>query len=358
MAKKVVLEGCNSEWAQKCYLPLLVNKAAEGKIQLRAIDIQPQVKLAAQNVAGLWRDAKSKGNACYLRKSSGNIKPYEIPTDIDYVFIVTADQYHCETAEFWLERLNMRGRIFIEKPLDASIEKARELKGKMGEADIAYGFDHYLAKAHPFLRKQNGCLGKIGKISKIEFNILESSDIANRASTLDKGVIFDLFCHVLAVVSAIVERNFTPSEAILGTVKLRDVKPAKYKNCQISGETFARIEFSISDNIKVIATLGKGVGEGDDKYLTIYGKKGRIKLNFVENQFICDYSSQHQDKGQLESRHVESFLEAILQGEKPLSTPGALSFDTAFAILKLLTEAKSKVEVMAVYDIGTSAEEI
>jgi predicted dehydrogenase len=360
MNNLVVLEGCNGEWAQKCYLPFLVNKAAEGKIQLWAIDIQPQVKLAAQNVAGLWRDAKSKGNACYLRKRSGNTEPYEIPTNIDYVFIVTPDKYHCETAEFWRERLNRRGRILIEKPLDASTEKARELKIKMGETNIAYGFDHYLAKAHPFLRKRNGYLRKIGKISKIEFNILEPSGIpANQVKTLDKGVIFDLFCHVLAVVIAIVNRGFTFSEAIPGTIKLGDVIAAKYKNCPISGETFARMEFSISDNVKVIATLGKGVGKSEDKCLTIYAREGRIRLDFVKDHFICRYSSQHQDKGQLESRHVESFLEAILQGEKPLSAPGVLSFDTAFAILKLLGEAKNEAKVMPRrYDIGTSAEGI
>jgi predicted dehydrogenase len=360
MNNLIVLEGCNGEWSQKCYLPFLVNKAAEGKIQLWAIDIQPQVKLTAQNVAGLWQAAKSKGSACYLRKRSGNIESYEIPTNIDYVFIVTPDQYHCEIAEFWRERLNTRGRIFIEKPLDASIEKAREFKSKIGETSIAYGFDHYLAKAHPFLRKRNGYLRKMGKINKIEFNILEPSGIpANRVKTLDKGVIFDLFCHVLAVVIAIVDRDFTSSEAIPGTVKLRDAIAAKYKKCPISGETFARMEFSISDNAKVIATLGKGIGKSEDKCLTIYAREGRIRLDFVKDHFVCSYSSQHQDKGQLEPRHVESFLEAILQGGKPLSVPGALSFETAFAILKLLGEAKNKAKVMPRrYDIGTSAEGI
>jgi predicted dehydrogenase len=352
--KLVVLEGCNGEWAQECYLPFLAREAAKGNIKLWAVDIEPEIKLSTPAISALWRDAISKGNARYLDKTR-NKESYETTYSVNYVFIVTPDQYHCEIAEFWRERLNVRGKIFIEKPLDASIGKAKEIKSKMGEADIAYGFDHYLAKTYPFLRKRNGYLGKIGKISKIEFNILEPSSIpANRVKTLAKGVIFDLFCHVLAVARATVDRDFT-----LAMFKLKDIKAARYRDCPISGETFARIESSLGDNIEVIATLGKGVGKSEDKCMTIKGSGGTISLNFLEDRFVCDYSDRGQAVEQLESRPVESFLETILQGEKPLSAAGVLSFDTAFAILRLLDEAKSKAKVTPRrYDIGASAEEI
>jgi hypothetical protein len=55
-------------------------------------------------------------------------------------------------------------------------------------------------------------LREIGEIKKIEFHILEPFGIpSNRIKTLDKGMIFDLFCHVLALVGAIADRNLTPS---------------------------------------------------------------------------------------------------------------------------------------------------
>jgi predicted dehydrogenase len=356
---RVVLEGCNGEWAQEHYLPLLVNKAAGGEIRLWAIDIQQQIKFATQNVAGLWQIARSKGNALYLHNIRDNVAPHEIPASIDYVFIVTPDRYHCEIAEFWLERLNNGGKIFIEKPLDVSLKKPREIKSKIGEDNIVYGFDHYLARAYPFLREQNHYLEKIGNISEIEFNILEPSSIpVSHIKTLDKGVIFDLFCHVLAVVGAIAVRNFTPSGAILQTVRKIEVKPAQYRNCPISGETFARIKFSISDNVKVSAMVGKGIAGSSDKRVKIYGEDGRIRLDFEENHFVCDYSSGQKDEGQLESNHVESFVEAVLKERGPLSAPGVLSFDSALAILELLCQAKSKVGKIPRYDIGTSAAEI
>ncbi len=53
---KIVLEGCNGEWAQKHYLPLLVEKAAKGAIELWAVDIKRQIALGDHINPCLWQD--------------------------------------------------------------------------------------------------------------------------------------------------------------------------------------------------------------------------------------------------------------------------------------------------------------
>jgi predicted dehydrogenase len=354
--KQVVLEGCNGEWAQACYLPFLASKAKESIIQLWAIDIESQIKLVSPKVAASWREVKNKGNARYLDKT-GNPEFFKAINKANYVFIVTPDRTHCDVAETYMGRLNADGSIFIEKPLDASLKRARAMKNRMGGAEILYGFDHYLAKVYPLLQKHS--LGKIGEISKIEFNILEAGGIsAETAGTLDKGVIFDLFCHILAVVGVVLSRDASSGEAILKAAIIRDVVSAQYSNCPISGETYARIEFSIGSNTQVIATVGKGIGDSNDKCMIIYGEKGQKKLDFGNNQSDVSHQNQHQDKEPLEPRPVESFLNTILQQKQPLSAPGVFSFDAALIILEKLDEAKKKAGKMLHYNIGTSAKQI
>lgn len=344
MLGKVILEGCNGDWAQKHYLPFLIDKAAKANIILYALDVQPTLKLSTPSIFSLWRTAQNKGSVCYLNKR-GSIKPYEIPDNVDYVFVATPDRTHCEVAEFWLERLSQHGKIFIEKPLDASIYRARVLKRKIGERHIIYGFNHYLARAYPFLQAKDVYLEKIGQIKKIEFHILESSGIPlNRAKSLEKGVIFDLFGLALPLIDAILNVKCSPA-----AVKLEEVKAARYVDAPISGETFTWIKSHVGD-VEVESVVGACVGISDDKCMKIHGSKGQIKLDLLADEFfIFDSQGSRKEQENLNPRHVESFLEEILQGREPLSAPGVLSFDAAFEILFILDQAKKRVRKVCEY---------
>lgn len=342
--KIVVLEGCNGEWAQQSYLPFLVNQAKEGLIQLWAVDVEPKIKLTSLEVTAAWREASKKGNACYQNKKT-NIESYEVPDNIDFVFIVTPDEYHCRLAEYWFERLNKKGKIFIEKPLDVSIKAAEAIKNKKDVAKTVYGFDHYLARAY-LLSKKN-LLKKQKDIGSIEFNILEKDPIPpEKKKTLKKGVIFDLLPHVLAIVSTTSSGYTNPSKEILDTVKYNQILPAEYENPPISGETFARVQFTIDINknkIKVDSAVGKGAGKSDVKNIK-FNKEAPTNLDQDEN---------------LKLKPVESFLKAIVLGKNPLSAPGVLSFDAALAILEKLEEAKKQAQKRRRrYKIGTPADKI
>lgn len=348
--KLVVLEGCNGEWAQKCYLPFLIEKAKKGDIALWAIDIQPQLKLNSLDIISLWRIAEDKGRAHYLNADKGR-KSLGIPRNIDYVFIVTPDRCHCEVAEFWLNWLSTTGKIFIEKPLDASIEVAEQLKAKILNKNVIYGFDHYLASLYPFLRREPQYLAKIGNIESLEVSILENNVIPPyRVQTLKEGAIFDLFPHILAVSAAVVEKKLAPTEAILQKVEVKERALAKYKSCPISRETFARIEFLVA-NKRVTSVVGKGIGKTPDKQMIIHGAHGgNIEVDFQGDSF----SVNGEPRRNLESKPVESFLEAVLEGKRIDCAPGVLSFGVAFAILERLLDIRNKTTMGPDYDIGKS----
>ncbi|MGA8848673.1 MAG: Gfo/Idh/MocA family oxidoreductase [Dehalococcoidia bacterium] len=348
--KRVILAGCNGEWAQERYLPFLIEQANSGDITLWATDIQSEIKLNSHRSHSLWQTAKSNGKACYLDMTKG-VESYEIPWNVDYVFIVTPDRCHCEVAEFWLSRLSTDGKIFIEKPLDASIEAAERLKAKILNNNVVYGFDHYLAELHPFLRGVRSYLRRIGEPESLEVKILENAEIPfKKVNTLKEGVIFDLFPHVLAVSAAVVEKKLAPTEAIFQTVALKERALAKYKGWPFSSETYARIKFLIGDRrVSVSGMVGKGIGETSDKQMVIHGTRRRkIEIDFQAH-------SVNGKKRKLESKHVESFLEAVLAGSCIDSAPGVLSFNAAFAILKLLLDIRNNTDMEPKdYDIGTS----
>lgn len=348
--KKIALEGCNGDWAQKHYLPLLAQKAAKAELELLAIDVTPELR---DSTAESWHAAKEQNRVYYLNKSRYK-EEYHRLTEVDSVFIVAPDQFHCQIAEFWLPRLTPTGKIFIEKPLDASAQSALRLKERT-EKDKIYAFDHYLARAEPFLRDKTRYLARIGNIKRIEFHILEPFGItSNRVEALDKGMIFDLLSHILALVAGVTNSSTT---AFFQRVKLEQVKAAKYVNCSISGESFAWIEFSI-DDIPITAAVGKCVATSEDKLMALYGTTGKIELDFIKDRFFIT-DSQGTQQGRLNPNHVESFLEFILHNRMPLlSVPGVLNFDTALEILRILEESKKRICKMPLYHCKTSLEDI
>lgn len=362
--KRIVLEGCNGDWSQKQYLPVLAKEAARGNIELWAVDIGDKIKLDSPQLEKDWQVAQRKNRAHYLNKDT---QAYKKLSNVDYVFIVAPDQFHSEITIFWLERLAPEGKIFIEKPLDASLTVAEMLKKHMEAKDVkesVFGFDHYLARAYLFLKDATSHLTKIGRVEKVEVHLLECPPISKqREKTLDKGMIFDLFCHGLTLVGAAVNQNSTCSSAKLQTIKLEKVKAAQYAGCLISGETFALIKFMVNNDIEVVSAIGKCVGVSDDKFMKIYGSEGQMEIDFStkEDSFsIIDSHGERKESWRHKPIHVENFLEELLSGTKhPLSLPGVLSFDAALEILSILDRAKRRIgNKMPEYQCNDSIDKI
>jgi predicted dehydrogenase len=351
------------------YLPTLLEVAKNGHIDLWAIDQQSREDLFKENTdklpQDLWEKAEHRGTLHYLQKVEGEIGLDEVPPDINYVFIVTHDKSHCDEAEKWLKHLNEGVTIFIEKPLDASLCKAKKLKRKIGKKEIIYCFDHYLAKIHTFLQSQKEFPEDIGRIKRIDFTLIDDPDgiPRDRVRALNEGMIYDLFCHILAVSIGILDPTSIFSGIVLKTVKLEDAVKVYDDKCPIDGEFFAQVKFSINKSIKVTAIMGKG-DSSVQKCMTIEGSEGVVSFDFRDDehhspQYCSEYSDGSSVRDKLESKPVEYFLGEILKGAKPHSIIGVLSVDSAFTILRLLHKARKQArKIQGKYNIGASVEEI
>ena len=355
--KKVVLEGSNGEWSQKRYLPFLVEKASKGSVELWAIDISHQPRLEGMT-RHWWRATTDLGRVHYFNKLSPIDKHrYSALSQANTVLIVTPDRSHCSVAKFWLSRLDAEGKIVIEKPLDASLACARNLRiyaVRQGRLGAVYGFDHYLALADSVLCKNRELLKKIGEIHRIEFHILESSEVEpERVETLDNGVILDLFSHALAV-SATILSDASSMEEVLRRVSVKEVQTGRYDGSPISGETFARIVFSMNQTT-VESFVGKGVGREEWKTVSIKGPNRKIEIDFSKETLHADNLSPRR----LNMKQLEASLGRILADEgNLLSVPGILSFDGAFEILRIIDKTRKMVRKSASYLIGDSLETI
>jgi predicted dehydrogenase len=333
----VVLAGCNGEWSQKHYLPFLLKEANNGRIKLWATDIHADVNLDNHNIFNLWRFAENNGDACYLDMTK--IKnPKDVPENIDYVFVVTPDRTHCEVAEIWLSRLNHKGNIIIEKPLDISIEAAMKLKDELGDNHSIYVFDHYLAQLQPILVDLRSISRKNGELESMEIKIIEDLKIPDsKKETLKYGMIFDLFSHVIISSAALAKKKSNSIADTLQTAKIISVKRAKYKGWVYDSETWSYIKYEIGDKM-VNSYVGKGVGNKQVKHIIISGQNKKY------------YTFKFNPK----SKPVEQFLTRILDGDKIDSDiAGLITFESALKILRLLHETKESAPVGPDYDIGT-----
>jgi len=175
---------------------------------------------------------------------------------------------------------------------------------------------------------------------------------------VDKGIVLDLYCHVLSLVAATVGSSQTAMEEVLRHIEIMEVKTAQYNGSPISRETFAWIRFHINQ-IEIESVVGKYIGTSEDKSMTVHGSRGHIKLDLLRDEFlIADQQRRIKERTKLRPRHMESFIEALLRGEEPLSAPGVLTFNAALEVLRKLNEAKMLTCNMVEYQAGENLTEI
>jgi predicted dehydrogenase len=200
----------------------------------------------------------------------------------DAVVIATPDRTHTDLALEWVARYPAPGTIYIEKPLDVSVQRARDLLGRIGPENPAVrAFDHYRARLLP-ARAQFDLLEGFLKagIARFTFYFLEDRSGAdpayahvrggrqgpieneNRVSALNKGLLLDIMPHVIAVLAHFGQVN---------SMELTRLRAGKYtgvdddpgRPSSIEGETFAEVRFLFrshqGDKAEGVAYVGKGV---------------------------------------------------------------------------------------------------
>ncbi len=224
---------------------------------------------------------KLSGWATYLDKSIDEDGTRYSKLKSDVVVIATPDETHVLLVLNWLKRRNSCKHIFVEKPIDSSLSRARTLQyyARHFPAVTLHPIDHYLARFLPLSDRWTleGLLKGIGgRLTKMTFHFLEDRseanlgpiEAANRTRSLKHGLVLDLFPHILAIV-----RSF----GLVESIEIKNLKVAQYtyelsngtrKKTDIPKETFAHIDFSFSgftgNVIDATAYLGKGVNGSTD----------------------------------------------------------------------------------------------
>lgn len=323
------------------------------------------------------------GWAKYIDKSTEDGEKEYKALVADVVFIATPDRMHIQNTLDWLSVRRKCKWIFIEKPLDSNVIKAKQILLYLEEKNCKVrALDHYRARVIPLQLEGpfDQIMKHLGeKVIKVNFYLLEDGSgnwqdpirKSKRADALRDGLILDLFPHVLALLNYF---------GVVETFRLTNLKVGRYFHydkdgnkleAPISNETFAHIQFSFKDfyrkRIKGNAYIGKGLAgstelkieKGDVKRLELHGENGNkcifdlrnpkksytspvnpkvevrdIDGNLIDNQIFELYKNPYD----------ELIERIILQKKDDLN--GDLGFDLSYE------EAKNFLDIM--YEINLS----
>jgi len=277
----------------------------------------------------------------------------------------------------------------VEKPYNREFDEAEEFEDLLNAMANQSGghvpttwvcpFDHYLAKIaeyvfnreKPFLsHSMGGLIERIGGLIRIEFAILEAGPVEEwRRESLQAGMIYDLFSHVLAMLYVEVDLStFSYFRVNRIAVARHENATAEGERQRFGGDTFAYFDFVLSTysgrSVSIRGSVGKGVGERDEKYLTFIGETGWIKCD------LTPHGSKHVlikegDKDAMEKPifgikggHIE-FVETLLAGKYIEEPIGGLTGKAAIEILKIMNKIRNKIPAsIHEYPIGTDKAEI
>ena len=239
------------------------------------------------------------GWAVYINKATPDGQALYDSLKPNVVFVATPDRTHVELALKWLDGKNDCEHLFIEKPLDADIDKARALDFYLENKNFdVHALDHYLARFIPvsYSSSMRTILGELGgSIQHLSFYLLEDRSAPfigpiekeGRGGSLQNGLILDLFPHALAILGYF---------GSVSSVKITGLKVGRYSYedenktivpASIPRETFGHISFNFTGRaertIPADAYVGKGISgstaagmeNSDVKLLELLGKNGK-----------------------------------------------------------------------------------
>lgn len=355
---------------QKRYWPTLSQLILGNRIKLAIVDSFPLSDKLKDEFAQYPRFG-IKFIQCKLGQVSSSQAPDEdlygfLTADI--VFVLVPDEIHVNAANDWLRRAKA---IFVEKPYNRDLKEAEKFEEtlttihKMGKlpSTIVIPFDHYFGKIEKFILQNNRdeIFRHIGDhIKTIKFSLTENWPIERqRVKSLEYGMIFDLFCHILAIIHPFVN---------LKEINLLRTKAARHHGSLIgSSDTYALFTFNapsitnVHEIINIEGMVGKGVGQKEEKWLELIGPTGTLRIDFRRDGggiFIRKHTHRDLRLADLEDGH-RNVLKIIFEGRYVDTPAGGMTGDIALNILHLLFESKVQlIPNLSGYPLFSSTDDI
>jgi 6-phosphogluconolactonase len=275
-------------------------------------------------------------------------------SDVQLAVIASPNETHAGLLCALLDKVPY---IVVEKPLTEEV-LAADLAVSLSEGvstSTCRGLDHYLGKPSARfvlgMARSGELVRKIGEIEKIHFSMIEARRIdPRRASTLRRGLAFDMAIHGFALLLSLLQLRD------LGRIRIDQAAPAEYEGSPIDGETAARIELSVVDGPRASLAIGKAIL--DDKRVSIVGSKGRIEADFVAG--TVTQRRKGQPDVQLfrasDDDAYEVLLEEAIRGACGMpAADGRWLIDLSLArdALKLVERSRVRFEAIERYPAGT-----
>lgn len=386
----LLVEGAG-DVVQRFYSPAL--RAAKERLEQRGQD----VRVIFADESAYWRGnpalaAKMEQTIQSVRAWGGEYLDKSDPVqnlaylqDVrpNFVFVATPDFTHLAVASHWTA-VSPSPVVFIEKPLDSSLDRARQFIGDVGRGRTdVYAFDHYRAKLYltpKQLREVKSFLG--GKVEQIEFFFLEDRSGADpamasasrdgaieneqRTRALNEGVVMDGLSHMPPLLEYF---------GLVPTLQVSTIRAGQYlgvdgdpsAKTEIAGETFAQVGFQFQDPqgrpIQGSAYVGKGIRgverlgaqyDRNTKVMIVHGARGNHVLFDLRSSgegssmaYFRDASGRVRGKLPLSSTPYVDFIRRVTTGHWQSGTPIAFSVETAKQTLQFLHDIRASIRAQA-----------
>ena len=223
-------------------------------------------------VAILSNKKKDKNSDLKNIKWFKNKKSFFDFCNLDYVYISSINSKHFLDCKY---ALNKNVNVICEKPMCLNLDELNKLKNiaKERERNI---FEMTQYTSHPLFIKLRKILSskKIGEITKVESSFkIPLNDRKNFRfhNNYGGGALFDVGFYPISTM-------FT----LFGSkrIKIEKIKFNKKNKLDISGNLFTINEEGIRFYLKW------GFNSLYENYINIYGKKGKIKVNFIFSKSV------------------------------------------------------------------------
>jgi len=244
------------------------------------------------------------------------------------ILVLTPPDRHLDQVSGCLELLKAPASpvpIFVEKPIDSDLEKAKEFLGKHPPETRRFirSIDHYTQKWTSRFLKDHGAtlLPGIGRVTRVVFVSLEERGIWP-SPAFGAGYAREHGVHAVAMIRWCLPQLARPGVAVAADHD--KVRTWRHADCprECVGESAFLLHFRVTglppaefaDAVEIVVAGGKGM-EGDVKKLMVVGEHGCLVSRFnADKMYRCTDEVAEVGKNEEKAEPYQTIVRGIFTG--------------------------------------------